>query len=96
MCDTRDAPQVWYEEVQELMRSLNVMQCLNIPCLNFHNDRVMGVVVLVDGLLCIGLETGFLRLPLDVLERFESTRNMIGVLKPTLCLFALQSLETCC
>ena len=79
MYGTRDAPQVWYEEVRRLMVGLGFTQSLINPCLYFHSERTVRVLVHVDDFLCTGTESNLECLGTKVAEKFKIKRQMLGM-----------------
>ena len=54
MYGTRDAPQVWQEEVRGTMKSLGFKECVTQPGIYHHEERGLQVVSHVDDFLCVG------------------------------------------
>ena len=73
MYGTRDAPQVWYEEVKSLMSVLGYGQSKVNPCVYYHAEKDIRVMVHVDDVLCTGIESALEWFRDQVLKRFEIT-----------------------
>ena len=56
MYGTRDAPQVWQEEVRSTMEGLGFIECVTQPGIYFHESRKLQIVSHVDDFLCVGRE----------------------------------------
>ena len=54
MYGTRDAPQVWQEEVRATMTALGFTECITQPGVYCHEEKTTQVVSHVDDFLCIG------------------------------------------
>ena len=54
MYGTRDAPQIWQQEVQKAMESLGFTMSTLQPSVYYHREKDMVVVVHVDDFLCSG------------------------------------------
>ena len=54
MYGTRDAPQVWQEEVRTTMTDMKFKECVTQPGIYFHEDRHLQVVSHVGDFLCVG------------------------------------------
>lgn len=78
MYGTRDAPQVWYEEVRALMLLLGFCQSKINPCVYYHEQKDLRVMVHVDDFLCTGEEGELEWFRKQVLKRFEITSKIIG------------------
>ena len=54
MYGTRDAPQVWQEEVRTTMEELGFDECVTQPGIYHHAGRGVQVISHVDDFLCVG------------------------------------------
>ena len=54
---TRDAPQVWLEELGSTLQDMGFKASLHLPGLYYHKGREVMMVKHVDDLLCSGTET---------------------------------------
>ena len=78
MCGTRSANLMWQKVVREKMKALGFRACVTVPCLYYHQDRDVFVVVHVDDFLCSG-ETGDLAWFRGELENsFEMKSQVVG------------------
>ena len=75
---TRSTPLMWQKVVREKMKALGFRACVTVPCLYYHQDRDVFVVVHVDDFLCSG-ETGDLAWFRGELENsFELKSQVVG------------------
>ena len=81
MYGTRDAPQVWYEEVRKLMIGLGFVQSFINPCLYYHEGRMLRVLVHVDDFLCTGSESNLNWLREKMAEKFKIKHQMVGMME---------------
>ena len=63
MYGTRDAPQVWQEEVRGTMNPLGFQECVTQPGIYYNEEMALQVVSHVDDFLCVG--------PRQALEKFS-------------------------
>ena len=70
---------MWQKVVREKMKALGFRACVTVPCLCYHQDRDVFVVVHVDDFLCSG-ETGDLAWFRGELENsFELKSQVVGL-----------------
>jgi hypothetical protein len=78
MYGTRDAPQIWQEEVQRTMEEIGFKVSMLHPSIYHHPGREVVVVVHVDDFLCSG-EAGNLEwLYQSLRKRYDLSRTMVG------------------
>ena len=83
MYGTRDAPQVWQEEVRKTMEDLGFEECVTQPGIYHHKEKRVQVVSHVDDFLCIG-RVGELEWFRDNLKRrYEIKSQILNAGSPT-------------
>ena len=75
MYGTRDAPQVWQEEVRGTMKSLEFKECVTQPGIYYHEERGLQVVSHVGDFLCVGPKQSLRWFSLALEEKYEIKVN---------------------
>ena len=78
MYGTRDAPQVWQEEVRGTMEELGFSECVTQPGIYFHAGRNLQVVSHVDDFLCIGGEQELRWFRDSLQKKYEIKSNILN------------------
>jgi len=76
MYGTRDAPQVWQEEVRRTMEELGFKGLISTPCVNYNKSS--GVRVVAHGFLCTGPKGALEELERELGKRFSMKGQMLG------------------
>ena len=77
MYGTRDAPQVWQEEVRTTMTDMKFKECITQPGIYFQEDRQLQVVSHVDDFLCVGSKQSLRWFKEAVERKYEIKANML-------------------
>ena len=78
MYGTRDAPQVWQEEVQKTMEELGFKGLVSTPCVYYNKATGVRVVAHVDDFLCTGSKSALEELQQDLGKRYQMKGQMLG------------------
>ena len=78
MYGTRDAPQVWQEEVRKTMESLGFLECVTQPGIYFHEGRRLQIVSHVDDFLCIGREKELEWFKASLQDKYEIKSKLLN------------------
>ena len=78
MYGTRDAPQVWQEEVQKTMEELGFKGLVSTPCVYYFKATGVRVVANVDDFLCTGSKSALEELQQDLGKRYQMKGQMLG------------------
>jgi len=78
MYGTRDAPQVWQEEVKNTMSELGFRSLVSTPCVYYNPDTGVRVVAHVDDFLVTGPKAELEKLQRDMSKRYQMKGQMLG------------------
>ena len=71
MYGTRDAPQVWQEEVRKTMDQLGFKECVAQPGIYVHLERTLQVISHVGDFLCVGPQKELIWFRKSLEERYD-------------------------
>ena len=71
LCGTRDAPQLWRKQVVATMLEAGFQMCKVSPCLFFHDQRDLMVIVHVDDFLACGSKADLVWVRTAVERKYE-------------------------
>ena len=78
MYGTRDAPQIWGNEVKGTMLELGLQASVLQPSLYYHVDRQLLVIVHVDDFMCSGRESDLQWLYEGLKQKYDLTQSLAG------------------
>ena len=78
MRGTRDAPQVWQEEVRATMSKLGFKECVTQPGIYYHQSRNLYIVSHVDDFLCVGGMKELVWFKLALQEKYEIKAQILS------------------
>ena len=78
MYGTRDAPQIWADEVRRTMESIGMRASQLQPSMYYHAERDLVVVVHVDDFLCSGSPQDLDWLYAGLHSKYDLTKNLLG------------------
>jgi len=78
MYGTRDAPQVWQEEVRKTMGEMGFETMVSTPCVYVNRELDVKIVAHVDDLLCTGPKENLEKVKKLLEKKYQMKAKMIG------------------
>ena len=78
MYGTRDAPAEWQQEMNNTMVHLGFVAVKSAPCLYFHPEKDVYVVIHVDDVMAIGPKSRLQEFQKEIENKYEVTADMVG------------------